>query len=508
MGSRRLAGAPLRGVGARATPESPGGGARFRLFGTAGRVRCSAMTSSSAPAHRLESRLPTGRERFLVTLLDYAMDEGWRTSRDFLRHFSPRVLMESLAGDDELRARILIGTTRVNERLAPRKTVASAAEDLALALEEGVTDADKLLTFISPDDRVRHLDPSKLWSFLSEVEFWKGEAADAQERDRYVRRVTFIVERALAEGVLRLQDVADGIGFKRIATCLPRAELQRVVEHALSRAREGQRLTEEQLLEAVPLRALMTHIPLEHTWNEVIVTRLAKPLGFIAPTPEEAARARRLPPPPPSRSRSTSTAARYDSSLLPDSFTELQRGLDRTSPPLSNDDLEELVAVSEDDSQETQIHMELETRIDVKVHRADEASGSLDGPSELERVTTALRNIGRLPDPDPEITLPILLSIESMYAELGQSHDETERYTVVRDAFPNQNHLRVALLALIRLLDPGRRSAEGGLAEADADLLIRTLLFEERHVGDLDAVGANHNVEPGVALRPPLGQFS
>jgi hypothetical protein len=120
----------------------------------------------------------------------------------------------------------------------------------------------------------------------------------------------------------------------------------------------------------------------------------------------------------------------------------------------------------------------------------------------------SLRSIGRLPDPDPELTLPILLSIESMYAELGQSSDETERYTVVRDAFPNQNHLRVALLALIRLLDPGRRSAEGGLADADADLLIRTLLFEERHVGELDAMGANHNVEPGVALRPPLGQFS
>ena len=98
--------------------------------------------------------------------------------------------------------------------------------------------------------------------------------------------------------------------------------------------------------------------------------------------------------------------------------------------------------------------------------------------------------------------------IESMYAELAQSSDETERYTVVRDAFPNQNHLRVALLALIRLLDPGRRSAESGLAEADADLLIRTLLFEERHVGELDAMGANHHVEPGVALRPPLGQFS
>ncbi|HTV22373.1 MAG TPA: hypothetical protein VMG12_26980 [Polyangiaceae bacterium] len=451
--------------------------------------------------------MPTGRERFLAVVLDYAMTEGWRTSKDFLRHFGPRLLMESLARDDELRTRVLTSTTRVNERLAQRKTIASATEDLTLALEEGLTDADKLVALLSADDRVRLLDAAKLWTFLTEAEFWKGDANDAQERDRYVRRLTFIVERALEEGVLRLQDVADGIGFKRIATSLPRAELQRVVEHALSRAREGQRLTEEQLLEAVPLRALMMHVPLEHTWNEVIVGRLARPMQFIPPTPEEAARSRRMPPPPPSRSRSSVAPQRADSSLLPDSLIELQRGLERTGPPSL--ELEELVAVSAEDSEETQIHRELETRVDIRAHRDDdERRSSSEGQTELERVTESLRAIGRLPDPDPELTLPILLSIESMYAELGQSSDETERYTVVRDAFPNQNHLRVALLALIRLLDPGRRSAEGGLADADADLLIRTLLFEERHVGELDAMGANHHVDPGVALRPPLGQYS
>ena len=464
------------------------------------------MNSSSAAAPRLESRLPTGRERFLAVILDYAMSEGWRTSKDFLRHFGPRQLMESLSRDDDLRSRVLMAATRVNERLAQRKTIVSATEDLTLALEEGLTDADKLLALISADDRVRLLDASKLWTFLTEVEFWKGEPADAQERERYVRRLTFIVERALEEGVLRLQDVADGIGFKRISTSLPRAELQRVVEHALSRAREGQRLTEEQLLEAVPLRALMMHVPLDHTWNEVIVGRLAKPMQFIPPTPEEAARSRRLPPPPPSRSRSSAAPQRNDSSLLPDSLIELQRGLERSAPP--SDELEELVAVSAEDSEETQIHREIETRVDLRAQVTPGFRGDDEGQTELDRVTVSLRAIGRLPEPDPELTLPILLSIESMYAELGQSSDETERYTVVRDAFPNQNHLRVALLALIRLLDPGRRSAEGGLADADADLLIRTLLFEERHVGELDAMGANHNVEPGVALRPPLGQFS
>jgi hypothetical protein len=471
------------------------------------------MNASNAPAPRQESELPTGRERFLSAVVDHALNDGWRTAKDFLRHFTPRALMEGLSRDAELRARVLMATTRVNERLALRKTLASAAEDLTLALEEGLTDPDKLVALIPPDDRVRYLDPAKLWSFVTEVEFWKGDTQSAQEREVFVKRVTFIVEQALGEGVLRVQDVADGIGFKRIATCLPRAELQRVVEHALSRAREGQRLTEDQLLEAVPLRALMTHVPLDHTWNEVIVGRLAKPLQFIPPTPEEAARpSRRLPPPPPSRSRAASSQApRYEAALLPDSFSELQRSLERSSPP-AEASMDELMPLMAEDSEETRLHMDLETRVAIQAHRDDAerapADDTVEKTSELERVTLALGGIGRLPVPDPDITLPILLSIESMYAELVQSTDETERYTVVRDAFPNHYHLRVALLALIRLLDPGRRSAESGLAEADADLLIRTFLFEERHVGELDAVNANHHMEPGVALRPPLGQFS
>lgn len=471
------------------------------------------MNASSATAPRHHSNLTTGRERFLAGAVDYALAEGWRTPSDFLRHFGPRALIESLARDPELRAKVLVATTRVNERLALRKTNASASEDLELALEAGLTDADKLLALIPPDDRVRHLDAAKLWAFLTEVEFWKADSADSEHRDRYVKRVTFLLECALEEDVLRLSDVADGIGLKRIATCLPRAELQRVVEHALSRAREGQRLTEEQLLEAVPLRALMKHVPLEHTWKEVVLGRLARPLQFIQPSPEEATRARRLPPPPPSRSRNASKPPRFEPSLLPDSLLELQRGLE-ASVPFSTDaeqELEGLVPVSAEDSEATQIHHDLEARVDARVdveaHREEESQHGSEAQSALDRVASALGQIRRLPSPDPELTLPILLSIESMYADLGEAVDENERYGIVRDAFPNQMHLRVALIALIRMLDPGRRSADAGLEQADADLLIRTFLFEERHVHEASFGGANHHADASHA-RPPSGNFS
>jgi hypothetical protein len=482
------------------------------------------MNSSSAPAPRYQSNLPTARERFLAGLVDYALSDGWRSPGDFLRHFGPRLLMHSLAADEQLRVRVLTSTTRVNERLAARKTTASAAEDLSIALEEGLTDPGKVLALIPPDDRVRYFDAAQLWSFLTEVEFWKGDNAEPDARDRFVRRVTFVLESALREGVLRVQDIADGIGFKRIASCLPRAELQRVVEHALSRAREGQRLTEEQLLEAVPLRALMNHVPLEHTWSEVVVSRLARPMQFVRTNGEESARPRRLPPPPPSRNRAASAKpapassrpaagsskpARFDPSLLPESLLELQRGLEQSAPPPAGpreERLEDLVQLSAEDSEET-INVELSTRVDVKAYRDEEDRHHAESASELERVSATLGRMGRLPPPDPDLALPILLSIESMYVELSHTSDDGERYSIVRDAFPNLTHLRVALSALIQLLDPGSGNLES-LREADADSLISLLLFAERRL-DGNHVEANHNgADAGLQLRPPVGQFS
>jgi hypothetical protein len=461
------------------------------------------MTSSSAAAPRYQSNLPSARERFLAAVVDFALAEGWRTPADFLRHFGPRTLMQGLAADLSLRVRVLTATTRVNERLAARKTTASAAEDLTIALDEGLTDANKLLALIPSDDRVRHLDAIQLWAFLTEVEFWKGESADPEERERLVRRVTFLLECGLREGVLRLQDIADGIGFKRIASCLPRAELQRVVEHALSRAREGQRLTEEQLLEAVPLRALMNHVPLEHTWNEVILTRLARPMQFLRPSPEDAARPRRLPPPPPSRNKSSSKPARFDPNLLPESLLELQRGLEQSAPPSTIAAQLELVQLSADDSEET-INVELATRVDVKAHRDEEDRHYAEAASELERVSTTLSRIGRLPPAEPDLSLPILLSIESMYHELVDATDDGERYAVVRDAFPNQTHLRIALGALIGLLDPARRGSDA-LRDADADTLVQTLLFEESRRGSPGGDVRHQGSDDASRLHPSGG---
>lgn len=449
------------------------------------------MDKGHVPHH---SQLASARERFLASVLDYAFDDGWRTPQDFLRHFEPATLVRSLAQDDALRTTLLSQTTRVHERLAPRKTVASAAEDLTIALETGLTDASKILALIPPDDRVRYLDARKVWAFLTEDEFWKPERRERDGRDKLVQRVTFVLESALSERVVRLQDIADGIGFKIIASCLPHAELQRLVEHALSRAREGHRLSEEQLLEAVPLRSLMLHVPLEHTWQQVVVGRVAAPLGLVEvedddDKDDDKTEARLQSPDAAALANATADAdrvGRFDPGLLPRSLRDLQRNL-------------QSVANLEDDADDDG------SADPVTTVAADPRAAAASSDAELERVTGALDRLGRLPRDHAELTLPILLSIESMYSELSEASDEAARNQIVRDAFPNEMHLRTGLVSLIRLLDPSRSPHDRVLQHSDPQLLVSAFLFEERRLSD-SGTSPIFTDEPTIAL--PIGDLS
>jgi hypothetical protein len=245
-------------------------------------------------------------------------------------------------------------------------------------------------------------------------------------------------------------------------------------------------------------------------------------MQFVRGAGEESVRPRRLPPPPPSRNRppassrtpSSKTAssqpasaktARFDPNLLPESLLELQRGLEQSPPSaaLRADPLDELVQVSAEDSEET-VAVEISTRVDLKAHVDEEDRHYAEAASELERVTTGLRRLGRLPAAHPDLTLPILLSIESMYAELGNTSEDVERYIIVRDAFPNETHLRIALSSLIALLDPNTPNAES-LHTADAEGLISMLLFAERRLGNDTE---SRRQDAAAPLRPPAGHFS
>ena len=389
-----------------------------------------------------KSSLKSASDRFLAQTVAHVLERGFRTPDDFLRHFRPTDLMQGLEGAPDLRAKILIEGAGVHEKIARKKSTSSAAEDLKLALDEGVTNAAQLLTLLPPDDRVRYLDHKKLWAFTTEDEFWSPLNAEA-DVDRAQSRVAFLLDNALRENLLSLQVLIDGITFDSISTRLPLKELQKLVRHALKLGREKKPLGEAELLEAVSLKTLLGYIPLEHVFNNVLLEKVAKPAGFVgegldgaqvaAPKADEQRKS--SPPPKPTQAQ----AAKKD-----EPAPEQQD---------SEDDIDLLM-------QSTRPPAEEEAR---------------------RRVLDKLTGLGRLPPRHEQLTTPVLLSIESMYSELLSSNTDEAREMCIRDSFPNQQQLTTALLALIELLDPTIDVNDPVIKDADVDSLIKVVLFEERH---------------------------
>lgn len=410
-----------------------------------------------------KSALKSPADRFLSQTVAHVLERGFRTPEDFLRHFKPTDLMQGLEGAPDLRAKILIEGAGVHEKIARKKSTSSAAEDLKLALDEGVTNGAQLLTLLPPDDRVRYLDQKKLWAFTTEDEFWSPLNAEA-DVDRALSRVTFLIDNALRENLLSLQVLIDGITFDSISTRLPLKELQKLVRHALKLGREKKPLGETELLEAVSLRTLLGYIPLEHVFNNVLVDKVARPAGF--------------------------TGEGVDASLIEkaekaNARAEEQR---RSAPPPKPPKKEEAAeAAPEGDEDDIDILM-----------------NSTRPPAEEEarkRVVEKLTLVGRLPPRHDQLTTPVLLSIESMYAELLTSSTDEEREMCIRDAFPNQQQLTTALLALIELLDPTIDVNDPVIKDADVDSLIKVVLFEERHRYEQQHPSARP--APGPAPLPP-----
>src|SRR5690606_32926387 len=102
-----------------------------------------------------------------------------------------------------------------------------------------------------------------------------------------------------------------------------------------------------------------------------------------------------------------------------------------------------------------------------------------DDPARNEAIER-LQAIDRLPPSHADLSLGVLLSIESMYEELEGASTDDAREQIIRDSFPNESHMRQAMLALIELLDPSIDTDEPLIRDADIDSLIKIVLFEER----------------------------
>lgn len=415
---------------------------------------------SQEAAKRHVSQLADPRMRFLARVVDHTLQDGFRTPEDFLRHFPPAAIVSSLSADDELRVKLLVATTGTHEKIALKKSVASASEDLALALEEGTTTPAALVGLYPSDDKIRHLDPKKLWAFVAEDGSYKALPQDAVRHARASARIAFILDCALQEGLLSLRDIADGMTFDEIASSLPEPDVRDVVKHALTIARAGSPLTEEHFMAVVPLPQLVFHVRLEHTWERVVIARVAAPAAFVETEPAAAGPAEAPAVPPPSE------APAPESSILV-----------VPSPP-----------------------------------SAAAESGREDDPVR-RRTVERLRGVERLPPSHAQLGTPILLSIESMYADIWATNDDEERELIIRESFPNETHLRTALLALIELLDPSVDTRDPIIRDADVSGLVKIVLFEERRRREAAPASAPKKAlsAPGRARRsvpPPLPRTS
>jgi hypothetical protein len=438
--------------------------------------------SSDSAASPFRSALEKSAHRYLSEVIVHALTDNWRTPDDFLRHFKPLDIMAGLAAAPDLRADLLIKAAGVHEKIARKKSTESAAEDMQIALDEGITNPKAVLELFPPDDRVRYLDHKRLWSFVVEDQFWLPANAKAKG-ERAVRRMTFMLEDALVQKLVTLKDIADGITFETISQQLPLDQLKKVVKHALETGRKAQPLTEPSLLDVVPLDKLIGYIPLDHVWNGTVIAKIASPCAFVdasAPEAENAEGAAEKPggKTPSLRTKEELPAAQREplkaailaaKDSVPDSKPQRAEAEPIAPAPATTSALAD--AVESDD----------EARM---VASAASMLGADRSPQEEEarrKVCDRLRTIERLPPKHDELSTPILLSIDSMYAELLGCSDDESRETCIRDSFPNENHLRTALLALIELLDQSIDVADPLIRDAEADALIKVVLFEERH---------------------------
>ena len=230
------------------------------------------MSSFAQRASALES----AEARFLSICLSYSLDAGWLTPADLCEEFPPEFLMMALEQAPELRARLLVDATGVHERVALRKSTGAAAEDLRLALDEGLCDADRVLEIVLVDDWVRLLDQRRLWTILIRDEFWLDNGERAQQR------MSQMLTTAMEQRLLELSVLLRAASPERLASDMPRELVEEVMVRALQAGLEGQLFDAEAFAQLIPLDAWLQYIPLSHFWESVVVD-VVVPRAGLAP---------------------------------------------------------------------------------------------------------------------------------------------------------------------------------------------------------------------------------
>jgi len=225
------------------------------------------------------SGLGKGREAFHSEVTEYCFRSGERSAEDFLRLFSCRKIMVSLASRPMERARIISELTGVHERVANKLSPENAGETLQIALDEGVTTPKDIVRLFQPDDRQRYLNRHELWAFNIEGQPWKVSPTDSNAHTRAEKYTAYIMDRAIENLLLSHEDIVSGLGVVKLAGWLPSELLGQIIEASL---KKSDKFTEEDLLHAAPPSSLVTHVPLDYLWEKVVVPLIAEQHDYVA----------------------------------------------------------------------------------------------------------------------------------------------------------------------------------------------------------------------------------
>ncbi|HMA95642.1 MAG TPA: hypothetical protein VKP30_23295, partial [Polyangiaceae bacterium] len=289
-----------------------------------------------------------------------------------------------------------------------------------------------------------------------------------------------LIECALDEKILTLEQLMDGIGFERIAECLPPEELRRLVVDALRLGRRNTSLTEQQLLQVIPLSRILKLIPLEVIWQHVILDRIAKVHNWVEGEPAKTSETTAP------LSNATAGSAPAASSASTTSAASSASAAPRSSKRAAA--AEQSPAAAPERAVETP-----------ETPASDSPAGDQVQDEARARAISRLKEIDRLPPRFEELSNAILLSIESMYEELLQANSDEERSECIRDSFPNDAQLRTAMFALAELLEPSIDVSRPPICDADTDALVKLVVFEERKRKEGDGGMRRSSVRP-----PPL----
>jgi len=398
------------------------------------------------------SALKTPRDRFLSLFLAYARRNDWLSASQVLEEFPPSAIMAALESADALRARILVELAGVHEKIAPKKSVTAAAEDLQIALDEKLCEPTKLFELFDCDEQVRYLPAEKLWALATREAFWKVAS------DRARQRVLHTLQTALDEDLVDVKALMLAVGVERLLADLPKELLEKSLADAIRLGLEGKAFDYARLLFHCPLPEWAEHVALDHLWERAVVGEVLRAGGLSAGGSAST-----------SGGASSGSTTSSSSTVASGATTSSSSTVTKSSPPAPSAPVAELPAADLEP-----VRSSPTSAVPPSGDRRREEVAA------RERALDNLRRLDRNPRDAEKLSTPLLLAIDAMYVDLLQLGDDEAREECIRDAFPNEKLLEEALYAMAEALDPKLDEQELKTKVPTLESLIQLVLYEER----------------------------